>query len=142
MIIDPNSYIDDYYILNHAQLSKSPQVKYSNLNFGRLTSDRKLVQIKLNIHLNDNLIIKEVIDWDLSDVHKDPEIFAQIFCKELKDIIDPTLYEYNVKNIRNEILNQLLEHVDKNTFFPRLRLIKKENEANTNNHVNIFLLNN
>ena len=140
MIIDPNSYIDDYYILNHAQLSKSPQVKYSNLNFGRLTSDRKLVQIKLSIFIRDNLIIKEIIDWDLSDVKKDPEIFAKVFCKELKSIIDPDLFEFNVKNIRNEILNQLLEHVDKNTFFPRLRLIKKENEANTNNQVYLIII--
>jgi hypothetical protein len=135
MIVNPSSFIDDYYILNHAQISKPPQSKYSNLNFGRLTSDRKLVQIKISVFLNDNLVIKESIEWDLSDVRKDPEIFAKIFCEELRSIIDPSLFDFNIRNIRNDILNQLLDHVDKNTFFPRLRLIKKENEANTNNQV-------
>ena len=49
--------------------------------------------------------------------------------------MDNELIDYNKRNIKNQILDQLLDHIDKNTFFPRTRLIKKENEASSSNQL-------
>ena len=129
-MIDPEGYICDYYEMNRDLLSLPPKQKFANVNFSRLNSDRKLAQVSISIMLNDKLIIKEKIDWDLQDEKKSPSTFAENFVENLKDIIDPTLIEYNITNIKNQILDGLLEHIEKNTYFPRLRLAKKENEKN------------
>jgi hypothetical protein len=132
-MIEPDLYIDEYYQNNQANLTKPVQNKFSNLNFSRLAPERKLVSVKVDILMKPNFNVREYIDWDLTDEKKSPKLFAENFVNALKDLIDPELLESNKISVRNQILDQLLEHVDKNTFFPRLRLIKKESESATSN---------
>lgn len=134
-MIDPDFYIDEYYQINRENLSKPQKSKYMNLNFSRLTVDRKLVQLNVDILINHSLQVRERIEWDLVEESKSPEIFAEKLVNSLTHIISSDLVEFNKKNIKNQILDQLLDHIDKNTFFPRLRLIKKENEASQNNQL-------
>lgn len=134
-MIEPDLYIDEYYAMNHSHITKQQQNKYSNLNFTRLTSDRKLVSIKVDMLLKNDLNIRDRFEWDLNDEKKSPEIFARNLVSGLEELIDADLIEYNYTSIKNQIYDQLLEHVEKNTFFPRLRLIKKENEAASNNQL-------
>jgi predicted Zn-ribbon and HTH transcriptional regulator len=131
-MIEPDVYIDEYYRLNREYLSKPAKNKYSNLNFSRLTTDRKIVQVVFDILINEKLQVKDRIDWDLVEENRSPEIFANKLVDKLEGIIDKNLIDYNKNNIKNQILDQLLDHIEKNTFFPRLRLIKKENEASQN----------
>jgi ribosomal protein L40E len=134
-MIFPDEYIDDYYTKILDRDLKPKNTKYSNLNYGRLTADRKLVQINVDVYLNENFIVRDQIDWDLYEEKKSPELFANVFVNELSEIIDQDMIEYNKRNIREQILDQLLEHIEKNTFFPRVKLIKKENEATQNSQL-------
>jgi ribosomal protein L40E len=133
-MIDPDTYIDEYYQTNLEALSRAPKNKITNLNFSRLTTEKKVVNLCIQILLQDKLLIKERIDWDLNDEKKSPEKFATKIVEELKDIIDPDLKDYNLRNIKNQILDGLLEQIDMHTFLPKLKLIKKENEV-VNNQV-------
>jgi RNA polymerase subunit RPABC4/transcription elongation factor Spt4 len=110
-------------------MAKPIQNKYTNLNFSRLASDRKLASLKIDILIKRDFSIREYVDWDLNDEKRTPKLFVDNILKQLNDIIEPNLIEYNKVSIKNQILDQLLEHVDKNTFFPRLKLIKKEGET-------------
>jgi len=106
-MILPDQYIEDYYNHNYQNLSKIPENKFMNLNFGRLTTDRKLVQMNIDIQIKKNLRIRETFDWDLSNEKKNPELFAIKFCEELKEVIDPDYFLYNMRNIKNQILDQV-----------------------------------
>lgn len=129
-MIDPEGYICDYYEMNRNYLELPPKQKFSNLNYAKLSSEKKIAQVSFSIMLNDKLIIRERIDWDLNEETKCPTTFATNFVYSIKDIIDDGLIEYNIRNIKNQILDGLLEHIEKNTFIPKLRLAKKENENN------------
>jgi len=106
-MILPDQYIEDYYNQNYQNLCKVPENKYMNLNFGRLTTDRKLVQMNIDIQVKDGLRLRETFDWDLSDEKKNPELFAIKFCEELKEIIAPEYFEFNMRTIKNQILDQV-----------------------------------
>lgn len=134
-MIEPDKYIDEYYAFNEASVSRAPQSKYSNLNFSRLASDRKLVCLKIDIVLDNNVIIRERLDWDLNDHKKSPEIFAQILVENLSSIIGAELLEFNLTSIRNQIMDQLLEHIDKNTYLPKMKPMKKDNDFNPSNQL-------
>ena len=125
-MIEPDLYINEYFQINQANLSKPIQTKYTNLNFSRLQPEKKLLSVKADILIKPNFNIREYIDWDLADEKRTPKLFADSLVEQLQDIIEADLHEYNRTSIRNQILDQLLEHVDKNTFLPRLRLIKKD----------------
>ncbi len=117
-MILPDNYIEDYYNLNFQNLSKPPDNKYMNLNFGRLTTDRKLVQMNIEIQVKKNLRIRETFDWDLTEEKKNPELFAIKFCEELKEIIDPDLFYYNIRDIKNQILDQVKSYSNLISFNP------------------------
>ena len=42
------------------------------------------------------------------------------------------LIQFNITNITNQILDSLLEHIDTHTNLPKLKLIKKENDSQSN----------
>jgi ribosomal protein L40E len=129
-MIDPEGYICDYYEINRDYLSHPPKMKFQNINFSKLSPEKKHAQVTISLMLNYKLIIKEKINWNLEDDRKSPYIFAKNFVDRLKDSIEPDLIEFNITNIKNQILEGLLEHIDKNTYIPKLRLAKKENENN------------
>jgi hypothetical protein len=128
-MIEPDLYINEYYQLNQQLLTKPVSSKYTNLNFSRLPPEKKIISVKVDILLRANFNVREYVDWDLADEKRMPRQYAENLVEQLREIIEPELVEYNKVAIKNQILDQLLEHVDKNTFFPRLRLIKKESES-------------
>jgi len=134
-MIDPDGYIDQFYIVNKEALAKPPKNRHSNFNYSRLSNENKLVQIKIEIKLKEDLIINERIDWDLTKEKKSAKIFGDKLVDGLIDIIDEGLIEYNKENIKNQILDSLLLHVEKNTSLPRLHLIKKDNDIISNNQL-------
>lgn len=131
-MIQPDTYIDEYYQINSEKIFRPPKNKFNNLNFSRLTAEKKIVNICIEIMIHEKLIIKERIDWDLNDEKRCPELFANKLVQELSGIINPDLLEYNQRIIKNQILDGLLEHIDRHTFLPKLKLIKKDNEISNN----------
>jgi ribosomal protein L40E len=131
-MIFQDEYIDDYHRKLLENDLRPKKNKFSNLNFSKLSADRKLIQLNVDIYINEDFIIRDIIDWDLNDEKRSPEKFANIIVNELSVIIEPEMIEFNKKNIREQILDQILEHIEKNTFFPRVKLFKKENDATQN----------
>jgi len=130
-MIEPDKYAEEYFNLKYPNLLKEQITKI--YNFNKLSSDKKIVFIKLDVALNNKLTIIERFDWDLSDEKKSPEKFAEIFIENLKDLIENDLLTYNKKKISNQIYTQILEHFDKNTVFTKLKISKKDNEMSTIN---------
>lgn len=126
-----DSYIDNYYFTHLDALSKEKPPKYQYLTFQNLSPDQKLVQITISIKISDKLIIKDKIDWDLSDEKRNPERYASILIDSLSSlIIDQKLQEHNKKSIKNQIFEQLLTHLSSINTFPKFHVIRKPNDIN------------
>jgi len=131
MITSLDDYINKYYLTHLDKISKVKIPNYQYLNFHHLNAEQKLVQITLTIKISDKCIIKDKIDWDLSEEKRSPELFSIYFIDSLASIIkDKELIELNKKNIRNQILEQLIEHLCKINKFPKFHIIKKPDELN------------
>lgn len=126
-MIQPNEYITEYYALNFHELQKPPTNRFPNINFSKLPIDRKKLNVDVNIKINENLIIKNKVEWDLADVTKSPYKFAQILMTNLPEL-EESIKEENLKSIPNQIRDQIVFHVDENTYFSRVRLVKNDNE--------------
>ena len=59
-MIDGDAYIYEYYQNNSENLSRLIKNKYINTNFTKLSADRKLVQVNVDILLKDTLYIREI----------------------------------------------------------------------------------
>jgi hypothetical protein len=129
IMIDPDTYINEYYVMNQAALTKPMPGRYANLNFSRLLPEKKIVSVKVDILIKPGFSVREYVDWDMNDEKRMPAQYAANLIEQLRDIVEPNLIAFNKVAIRNQILDQLLEHVEKNTYFPRIKLIKKEHEA-------------
>lgn len=91
-----------------------------------MTEDKKLVSVEIDIPLDDNIIIKDKFDWDLSKDKISPTDFAQEIVTILK--LAP---EY-VDKIRYQILSQIMEHLKTNT---RLK-VQEERDMAANGGIN------
>ena len=131
-MLDVDSYISNFYHRNYSTIAKAPTYKYSNMNFSRLSADRKQLVADITVEFPNNLFLTETIEWDLNDHLKSPVKFAKLLCDKLKGQFDDRLYKKNLETIERQLFDQMLSHVDKNTFFPRMRLLKRENEGATN----------
>lgn len=127
-MIDPELRIDEYYKNKINELLKY-RSKYTNLNFSRLPEDKKLVQLTIDVTFDSNLVIRDKIDWDLKEEKKSPDIFVRVLLENLKHAMTPESIEYNRKFIRNQILDQLLEHVEKYSMLPKFKVVKRESET-------------
>jgi len=103
-----------FYQQGQVKLQKRPKLRIS-----RLVEEKKIVSINVDIQINEKLIIRERFDWRLDDTTISPSLFAEKFCSELN------LPEPNRENIKNQIMMQLIDHIEKNTFFPRNRTGKQ-----------------
>ena len=126
-----DDYINQYYLSHLDKISEVKIPNYQYLNFHNLNSEQKLVQITLTIKISDKCVIKNKMDWDLSEEKKSPELFSTYFIDYLAPLIkDKQLIESNKKNIKNQILEQLIEHLCKVNKFPKFHIIKKPDELN------------
>ena len=71
--------------------------------------------------INDKLIIRERFDWNLSHEHISVKEFTQLYVERLQ------LPASNLSSIRTQILTQLIDYIERNTFFPRNRANKDDN---------------
>lgn len=79
------------------------------LGLRRLTEDKKLVSIDLDIPLDENTIIKDKFDWDLSKDKLSPTEFS----KDLVSMLGlPTEYAQKMKE---QILSQIMQHIKTHT---------------------------
>ena len=137
-MIEPEKYIEEHYNLKYPFMQREQTTKI--YNFNKLPSDKKIVFLKFDIILNPNLTIIERIDWDLNEEKKSPQKFSELFVENLKDLINKDLIEYNKNHISKEIYSQILDHIDKNTIFTKLKLTKKDGDiVNSNTGIGINL---
>jgi len=121
MIVDED-YLDRFWMNEEKVFYQQGQVKLQKrpkLRISRLVEEKKIVSINVDIQINEKLIIRERFDWRLDDTTISPSLFAEKFCTELN------LPEPNRENIKNQIMMQLIDHIEKNTFFPRNRTGKQ-----------------
>jgi hypothetical protein len=79
------------------------------LGLRRLTEDKKLVSIDIDIPLDENTVIKDKFDWDLS---KD-KLSANDFARELVSALGlPSEYSDKMKE---QILSQIMQHIKTHT---------------------------
>lgn len=57
-----------------------------------------------------------------------PIDFASALCNELPFFQSDKDRQQAIEKISNSILDQIQAHIDKNTFFPRVRFCKKEED--------------
>ena len=88
--MDIDSSIYDEGISSGTKLHKKPKIRLY-----KLTDDKKIVNLTINIKINDNLVIKDTFDWDLNDENISPKLYAEQFVKEL------FLPEINITEISN-----------------------------------------
>jgi len=72
-------------------------------------------------------VVRDHFDWDLNELHSlSPAIFAKTIGVELQ--LPPDQKQAEITKMTNSILDQILAYIEKNTFFPRTRFSKKEEE--------------
>lgn len=129
-IVDPDGFITEYYTNNFNELQKPPNNRFQNLNYNKLSSEDKNLNIEINIQLSEKLIIKEVIEWNLEETTKSPYKFAEELVSSLESEIESEdLIAKNKKNIANEIRDQIVFYIEEKTFSSRIRLVKNEYET-------------
>lgn len=75
----------------------------------RLTEDKKLVSIDIDIPLDENTIIKDKFDWDLNKDKLSPTDFA----RELVSTLN--LSEEYAEKMKEQILSQIMQHIKTHT---------------------------
>ena len=110
-----DNYINQFYISHLDALTERKRIKFEYLNFSNLLPDQKTmqidqktVQITLTIKISDTLIIKDKIDWDLTDDKKSVEKYSDILINHISPVINnEKLIKQNKRNITNQIYEQI-----------------------------------
>lgn len=87
----------------------------------------------MDIRVSENLIVRDRFDWDLKELIS-PANFARSIV-ELTNLPDKDK-EVEIKRLADSILDQILVYIEKNTFFPRVRFCKREEEVIAEGEVN------
>ena len=146
-LIDEEKFLKIQEIANTFSELTAPNNKVPALNLPKLAPDKKTIPIEIDVAISKDFVLRDRFDWELGSGQGRPVDFATCLIMELPDF-DPakkgpkkTHYAPHlthiklseakmaaVKRLENEILRQINEHIDKNTFFPRQRLNKKEED--------------
>lgn len=126
---NPDSYINDYYIKNFQELQKPPTKRFNNLNISKLPFDKKKLMVSVDIRINESLIISNNIEWDITENRSIYKFTGLLINGFSSTIMTDEFKDYNLANIPNQIRDQIIEHIDENTYFSRVRLVKNEYEA-------------
>lgn len=79
------------------------------LGLRRLTEDKKLVSIDIDIPLDENTVIKDKFDWDLTKDKVSPTDFS----RELVNTLNlPADY---AEKMKEQILSQIMQHIKTHT---------------------------
>ena len=128
-----------------------PKNKVPALNLPKLAPEKKIVPICIDITLAKDFVLRDRFDWDLGKNTMRPIDFATALVLKLPDPSEIQEDEKPIKIVKHteghlshievsekrlaliyklteSILEQIADHIDKNTFFPRQRLNKKEED--------------
>ncbi len=79
----------------------------------------------MEIKLTDSITIRDRFDWDLNElITLSPIVFAT----RLVEHLSVANKSKEIERISNSLLDQMLIYIDRNTFFPRVRFSKKQEE--------------
>jgi hypothetical protein len=70
-------------------------------------------------------VIRDKFDWDLNELQN---LSPYRFAASLVDLLNIKNKKEEITRISNCILDQIIAYVEKNTFFPRVRFCKREEE--------------
>jgi len=92
--------------------------------------------MQLDIRFGNKFVLRDRFDWDLMEPRLRPIDFATALCNQMIPFFrDEDHKEKAITAMANQILDQITAHIDKNTFFPRVRFCKKEEEIISNDQV-------
>ncbi len=147
MLFNPDRYVEDVLDVREIKVLKQPNNKVPAVNLPKLALDKRIAPItvsrsflltpaQLDLPLAPNVTLRDQFDWDLSDVRLRPCHFARALVETLLvEHDDPADKQKLIDKISNSILDQLNAYIEKNTFFPRVRFGKKEEERLTNEQI-------
>ena len=88
----------------------------------------------MDIRVSEDLIIRDRFDWGLNELHSlSPAIFARILGERLN--LPTEIKEREIQRMADSILDQIFAYIEKNTFFPRTRFSKREEEIIAEGHI-------
>ena len=147
---DTERYIHEIELAQQINELKAPSNKVPALNLPKLTPEKKIVPIILDVTLAKDFVLRDRFDWDLSQNQLRPVDFVTALVLRLPDPaeLDGISTGKKVKHfaehlahiqvseqrlslierLTETVLAQIADHIDKNTFFPRQRLNKKEED--------------
>ena len=149
-LFDTERYLTEIQRAANIKEIKPPNNKVPALNLPKLAPEKKIVPITIDVTLGKDFVLRDRFDWDLSQVSLRPIDFVTALVTQLPDpaVIqgdDPIpLVKHSaehlshievsekrlklIENLTEQVLRQIADHIDKNTFFPRQRLNKKEED--------------
>lgn len=74
-------------------------------------------------------MLRDRFDWDMMEPRLRPIDFASALCSQLPFFKSDEERQQTIESMSNSILDQITAHIDKNTFFPRVRFCRKEEET-------------
>lgn len=116
-MIDPDAYFEDS--LEKQRLRASLKFPRHVPNLHKLSLERQQVPIVLEVPVRPGLTLRDRFDWDLSDDHKSPFLFAKQLTERLG------LPPAEEQRIATSILDQVIEHIEKYTVQTRTRLPRR-----------------
>lgn len=80
------------------------------------------------------MTVRDRFDWGLNELQcLSPAVFARIIGERL--MLPEEEKEKQIKKMADSILDQIFAYIEKNTFFPRTRFSKREEEIIAEGHV-------
>lgn len=132
--MEEDDYIFEYYTNKYNDLSRPPYNRFLNINYNKLSFDKRKLNIPIKIKISNELIITNTIEWDLSE-SKNPYKFADILISNFtEEEMSKEYKDFNLKEIPCQIRDKIITHIDENTFFNRVRLVKTENYESSNSN--------
>ncbi|CDW79536.1 dna binding and zinc-finger domain-containing protein [Stylonychia lemnae] len=134
MLFDTDTYFEQMQDLRRIQPLKPPNNKVPAVNLSKLSFDKKIAPI-LDVRICNKFIIRDKFDWDLMEPRLRPQDFAAALCSQLPVFKTDEEKQQTIEKMTQSILDQIQAHIDKNTFFPRVRFCRKDEEIISNDQV-------
>ena len=130
MLFDTDAYVENMQNLRRIPELKAPSTKVAAINLPKLSYEKKVCNVVINVRVNKNVTVRDRFDWDLNDYKLRPVDFSSCLCESLPESVwlNKEDKQRTIKEMTNSILAQLTQHIEKNTFFPRVRFAKKEED--------------
>ena len=106
-------------------------LNYNSIDLSNLSDEQKIIQIKITYKFSDYLIVKDKIDWDLTQRKKSIETYIDLLIKKLIPYFEePELIDENKKSLKRQFFEQIIEKLIKLNKFPTFHILDKKSELN------------